>query len=103
MARASSLGKGKAANEMNCQLFYGPLKCRLEGCGRTRVSRVAKGAEPQKGLSELADLPLPRVPQKVTLWGFPGSCWADAMCRVKLACVVMYRQKSFHAKHWGCP
>lgn len=51
--------------------------------------------KPRKGLCELADLPFTQVPQKVELWGIPGSCWADCMCRAELAYMVMCGQTTF--------
>ena len=59
------------------------------------------GVKPRKGLSELADLPFTQAPQKVKLWGFSGSCWADYTCRAKLAYMVMYRQTIFPCKVCG--
>lgn len=32
---------------------------------------------------ELVALPLMQVPQKVKLWGFPESAWADSTCTGK--------------------
>lgn len=59
--------------------------------------------KPPKGLSELAELPFTEAPQKVKLWGFPGSCWADSTCRAKLTYMVIYGQTIFPCKACGQP
>lgn len=48
------------------------------------------------------DLPLTQALQKVKLWGFPGSGWADSTCTEKLIYVVIHREKNHsHVKYAG--
>lgn len=42
-------------------------------------------------------------PQRVKLWGFPGSCWAGSTHGTELIYIAMYRQTTFLCKACGQP